>query len=105
MIGAVAAGIGLIVSCAITARIPDLIQSPRLFLSLVVVACACYAAGIWCLTNLHGPRPMVEAVVRDRLPYVKIPVQTLRSWERRAPADWAKVASWLAAQNVAVVQV
>jgi len=48
---------------------------------------------------------MVEAVVRDRLPYVKIPVQTLRSWERRAPADWAKVASWLAAQNVAVVQV
>ena len=48
---------------------------------------------------------IVEAVVRDRLPYVKIPVQTVRSWERRAPDDWAKVASWLAAQNVAVVQV
>ena len=28
---------------------------------------------------------IVEAVVRDRLPYVKIPVQTVRSWERRAP--------------------
>jgi hypothetical protein len=48
---------------------------------------------------------IVEAVVRDRLPYVKIPVQTVRSWERRAPDDWAKVASWLAAQKVAVVQV
>jgi hypothetical protein len=63
MIGAVAAGIGLIVSCAITARIPDLVQSPRLFLSLVVVAFACYAAGIWCLTSLHGPRPMFVIVV------------------------------------------
>jgi len=48
---------------------------------------------------------IVEAVVRDRRPYVTIPVQTVRSWERRAPDDWAKVASWLAAQNVAVVQV
>jgi len=48
---------------------------------------------------------IVEAVVRDRRPYVKIPVQTVRSWERRAPADWARVASWLAAQNVTVVQV
>jgi hypothetical protein len=63
MIGAVAAGIGLIVSCAITARIPDLVQSPRVFLSLVVVSFACYAAGIWCLTNLHGPRPMFVIVV------------------------------------------
>jgi hypothetical protein len=44
-------------------------------------------------------------VVRDGLPHVKIPVQTVRSWERRAPDDWAKVASWLAAQNVAVVRV
>ena len=35
---------------------------------------------------------IVEAVVRDRRPYVKIPVQTVRSWERRAPDDWAKVA-------------
>lgn len=63
MIGAVAAGIGLIVSCAITARIPDLVQSPRVFLSLVVVAFASYAAGIWCLTSLHGPRPMFVIVV------------------------------------------
>ncbi len=48
---------------------------------------------------------IVEAVVRDRRPYVKIPVQTVRSWERRAPDDWARVANWLAAQNVTVVQV
>ena len=32
---------------------------------------------------------IVEAVVRDRRPYVTIPVQTVRSWERRAPDDWA----------------
>jgi hypothetical protein len=63
MIGAIAAGIGLIVSCAITARIPDLVQSPRLFLWLVVVVFACYAVGIWCFTNLHGPRPMFVIVV------------------------------------------
>jgi hypothetical protein len=48
---------------------------------------------------------IVEAVVRDRLPYVVIPVQAVRSWERREPNHWAKVAGWLAAQNVAVVQV
>ncbi len=48
---------------------------------------------------------IVEAVVRDRLPYVLIPVQAVRSWERREPNHWAKVAGWLAAQNVAVVQV
>ncbi|HYS92813.1 MAG TPA: hypothetical protein VEL48_05250 [Candidatus Acidoferrales bacterium] len=48
---------------------------------------------------------IIEAVVRDRLPYVLVPVQAVRSWERREPNHWAKVAGWLAAQNVAVVQV
>jgi hypothetical protein len=48
---------------------------------------------------------IVEAVVRDRLPYVVIPMQAVRSWERREPDHWARVAGWLAAQNVAVVQV
>ncbi len=48
---------------------------------------------------------IVEAVVRDRLPYVLVPVQAVRFWERREPNHWAKVAGWLAAQNVAVVQV
>jgi hypothetical protein len=62
MIGALAAGIGLMVSCAITARIPDLIQAPWLFLTFMVVAFACYAAGIWRLAGLHGPRPMLVIV-------------------------------------------
>lgn len=62
MIGALAAGAGLVVSCAIMARIPDLLQAPRLFLTLVVVAFACYAAGIWRLATLHGPRPMFVIV-------------------------------------------
>jgi len=48
---------------------------------------------------------IVEAVVRDGLPYVMIPGQAVRSWERRAPDHWGKVAGWLAAQNVAVVKV
>jgi hypothetical protein len=48
---------------------------------------------------------LVEAVVRDGVPYVKIPVQAVRSWERRVPDHWAKVASWLAAQKIAVVEV
>lgn len=62
MIGAVAAGIGLVVSCAITARIPDVIQAPWLFLTLVVVAFACYAAGIWRLATLRAPRAMFVIV-------------------------------------------
>jgi len=48
---------------------------------------------------------LIEAVVRDRLPYVVVPVQAVRSWERREPQHWAKVSGWLADQNVAVVQV
>ena len=32
---------------------------------------------------------LVEAVVRDEPPYVKIHVQAVRSWERRAPDHWA----------------
>lgn len=62
MIGALTAGAGLIVSCAIMARIPDLIHAPGLFLSLVVAAFACYAAAIWRLTSLHGPRPIFVIV-------------------------------------------
>jgi hypothetical protein len=48
---------------------------------------------------------VVEAVVRDKLPYVVIPIQTVRSWERREPDHWAKVAGWLADQRVTLVQV
>ena len=48
---------------------------------------------------------LIEAVVRDRLPYVVVPIQAVRSWQRREPQHWAKVSGWLADQNVAVVQV
>jgi len=48
---------------------------------------------------------LIESVVRDRLPYVVVPIQAVRSWERREPQRWAKVSGWLADQNVAVVQV
>jgi len=48
---------------------------------------------------------LIEAVVRDRLSYVVVPVQAVRSWERREPQHWAKVSGWLADQNVALVQV
>ena len=48
---------------------------------------------------------LVEAVVRDGLPHVTIPVEAVSSWKRRAPDHWAKVASWLTAQHVTVIQV
>jgi hypothetical protein len=48
---------------------------------------------------------IVEAVLRDRPPYVVIPVQAVKSWERRAPDHWARVVGWLADQKVALVQV
>jgi hypothetical protein len=47
----------------------------------------------------------VEAVVRDSMPYVVIPAAAVKAWQRREPQAWAKVAGWLAAQQVAVVAV
>lgn len=61
------------------------------------------------LSDLRGSQTdlarIVEAVVRDRLPYVVVPVQAVKSWELREPHHWAKVAEWLADQNVTLVQV
>ena len=48
---------------------------------------------------------VVEAVLRDRVPYIVVPSAAVRAWEQREPQHWAKVAGWLAAQNVAMVQV
>ncbi len=48
---------------------------------------------------------VVEAVVRDRVPYIVVPSAAVRAWEQREPQHWEKVAGWLAAQNVAMVQV
>jgi hypothetical protein len=48
---------------------------------------------------------IIEAVVRDRLPCVVVPSQAVKSWERREPEHWAKVAGWLADQKVSLVKV
>jgi hypothetical protein len=48
---------------------------------------------------------IVRAVVRNRLPYVVVPIQAVKSWKRREPEHWAKVAGWLAAQKVSLVEV
>jgi hypothetical protein len=47
----------------------------------------------------------VEAVVRDSMPYVVVPVEAVRAWQRREPQAWAKVSGWLADHQVAVVAV
>ena len=59
MIGALAAGTGLVVACAIIARIPSLVESPGLFLVVLVGSLLCYAAGIWRLAARHGARAML----------------------------------------------
>ena len=48
---------------------------------------------------------IVRAVVRDRLPYVVVPIQAVKSWKRQEPEHWAKVVGWLAAQKVSLVEV
>ena len=48
---------------------------------------------------------IIRAVVRDRPPYLVVPIQAVKSWERREPEHWAKVTGWLAAQQVNLVKV
>jgi hypothetical protein len=61
------------------------------------------------LTDLQDSKTdlarVVEAVVRDRVPYIVVPSAAVRAWEEREPHHRAKVAAWLAEQNVAMVQV
>ena len=45
----------------------------------------------------------VEAVIRNRMPYIVVSPQALRAWQRREPQTWEKVADWMAANDVAVV--
>jgi hypothetical protein len=47
----------------------------------------------------------VEAVLRNRPPYVVVSSQAVMSWERREPQHWAKVSGWLADSNVSLVKV
>ncbi len=48
---------------------------------------------------------LVEAVLRNRPPYVVVSSQAVTSWERREPQHWAKVSEWLADSNVSLVKV
>ena len=47
----------------------------------------------------------VEAVIRNKPPYVVVPIQAVTSWERREPDHWARVSGWLADSNVSLVKV
>jgi hypothetical protein len=47
----------------------------------------------------------VEAVLRNRPPYVVVSSHAVTSWERREPQHWAKVSGWLAESNVSLVKV
>lgn len=47
----------------------------------------------------------VEAVLRNRPPYVVVSSKAVTSWERREPQHWAKVSRWLADSNVSLVKV
>jgi len=48
---------------------------------------------------------LVEAVIRNKSPYVVVPIQAVTSWERREPDHWARVSDWLADSNVSLVKV
>ena len=63
---------------------------------------------------------LVEAVIRNKPPYVVVPIQAVTSWERREPdhwarvlaprlclpfSHWARVSGWLADSNVSLVKV
>jgi len=47
----------------------------------------------------------VEATARDDRPYMVVPADAVKAWERRAPAAWAKVREWLAAEGKGLVEV
>ena len=48
---------------------------------------------------------LVETVIRNKPPYVVVPIQAVVSWERREPDHWARVSDWLADSNVSLVKV
>ena len=48
---------------------------------------------------------LVEAVLRNKPPYVVVPIQAVAFWERREPQHWARVSRWLADSNVSLVKV
>lgn len=61
------------------------------------------------LVQLRGSKTdmgrFVEAMLRDRLPYLVVPANAVRAWQEREPQTWAMVCDWLAEQGKSVVQV
>ena len=48
---------------------------------------------------------LIEAVVRDRPPYLVVPAYAVKAWKEQEPELFTLVTGWLAARNVAIVQV
>ena len=63
MIPALAAGAGLLGACLAVAKIPNLVQSPGLFLGLFACAFLCYLVGAWWLAEDDRPRSLAIVLV------------------------------------------
>lgn len=48
---------------------------------------------------------LVERVVRNKLPWVVVPLAAQEAWAERDPAGWTKVTEWLALNGIAVIRV
>jgi len=61
------------------------------------------------LAQLRGSKTdlkrFVEAMLRDQLPRLVVPVNAVRAWQEREPQTWAMVCDWLAAQGKSFVLV
>jgi len=47
----------------------------------------------------------VEATARSNRPYMVVPAEAVKAWERRAPVAWARVREWLASEGKGLVEV
>jgi len=59
------------------------------------------------LAQLRGSKTdlgrFVEAMLREQLPNLVVPANTVRAWQEREPQTWAMVRDCLAAQGKSVV--
>jgi len=63
MISPLGAGAGLLAACLAIAKIPNLVQSPGLFLGLFACAFLCYLVGAWWLADDDRPRSLAIVFV------------------------------------------
>lgn len=60
------------------------------------------------LTRLYANTDLtllVKRVSAQRVPWVVVSTAATAEWERRHPVAWAQVSEWLAAEDVALVQI